>query len=144
MRINERWLGDTVVLDLHGPLNGPEGTARLGATVHRLAGAGRPQLIVNLEEVPSIDAAGCGALADAYSVITRNGGIIRLAHLNKRLHDLVVITRLVTVFDIVASVEDAVRGGPGVTPNPLTAASAVPRLPQAPLGSIQGFRLQCS
>ena len=139
MRIAERWLGDTIVLDLHGPLHGPEGTERLGAAVHRLASAGRPQLIVNLEGVPSIDAAGLGALADAYSVITRSGGTLRLAHLNKRLHDLVVITRLVTVFDIVDSVEDPVRGGSGVTPNPLTAGSAVPQLSQAPLGSIQSF-----
>ena len=139
MRITERWLGDTIVLDLHGPLNGPEGTERLGATVHRLAGAGRPQLVVNLEDVPSIDAAGLGTLAEAYCDITRNGGTIRLAHLNKRLHDLVVITRLVTVFDIVDSVEDQVRSGSGVTPSPLTAGSAVPQLSQAPLGSIQSF-----
>ena len=137
MRITERWLGDTIVLDLHGPLNGPEGTERLGETVHRLAGAGRPQLIVNLEDVPSIDAAGLGALADAYCAITRNGGAIRLAHLNNRLHDLLVITRLVTVFDIVDSVEHAVRSGSGATPNRLTATLAVPRLPHAPLGSIQ-------
>ena len=139
MRITERWLGDAVVLDLHGPLNCPEGTERLRAAVHRLASAGRLQLIVNLEDVPSIDAAGLGALADAYSVITRTGGTIRLAHLNKRLHDLIVITRLVTVFEIVDSVEDQARSGSGVTPNPLTAGSAVPQLSRAPLGSIQPF-----
>ena len=139
MRIAERWLGDTIVLDVHGPLNGPEGTERLGAAVRRLASAGRLHLVVNLEDVPLIDAAGLGALADAYLVVTRHGGTFKLAHLTKRLHDLIVITRLVTVFDIVDSVEDAVCSGSGVTPNPLKAGSAVAQLSQAPLGSIQRF-----
>ena len=78
-------------------------------------------------------------MVDAHSVVTRHGGTLTLAHLTKRLHDLIVITRLVTVFDIVDSVEDQVRSGSGVTPNPLTAGSAVPQLSQAPLGSIQRF-----
>ncbi len=139
MTITERWRGNTIVLDLHGPLNGPWGTERLGETVHRLASAGRPQLVVNLKDVPSIDAAGLGALVDAYSVVTRHGGTFTLAHLTKRLHDLIVITRLVTVFDVVDSVEEAVRGGSGVTPNPLTAGSTVAQLSQVSLGSIQRF-----
>ena len=139
MRITERRLANTIVLDLHGPLNGPEGTERLGDTVHRLASGGRLQLVVNLEDVPAIDAAGLGALVDAYSVVSRHDGTFKLAHLTKRLHDLIVITRLVTVFDIVDSVEDAVQSGSEVTPNPLTAGSAVPQLSQAPLGSIRRF-----
>ena len=139
MRITERWLGDTTILDLQGPLTGPEGTERLGATVHRLNRAGRQQLVVNLEDVPSIDAAGLGALVDAYSVTTRNGGTLKLAHLAKRLHDLIVITRLVTVFDIFDSVEDAIRNGSEVTPNPLTTSPVAPQVSQASLGSIQRF-----
>ena len=139
MRIAERCVGDTIALNLHGPLNGPEGTERLGAAVRRLASAGRLHLVVNLEDVPLIDAAGLGALVDAYSVVTRHGGTFALAHLTKRLHDLIVITRLVTVFDVVDSVEEAVRGGSGVTPNPLTASSTVAQLSQVSLGSIQRF-----
>ena len=139
MRIIERSLGHTTILDLHGALTGPEGTERLGASIHRLTHAGRQQLVVNLEDVPSIDAAGLGTLVDAYSVITRNSGTLRLAHLTKRLHDLIVITRLVTVFDIFDSVEDAIRNGSRATPNPVTTSSAVPQLSQASLGSIECF-----
>lgn len=112
VRITERSIGDLTVLDLHGPLFGPEATERFGATVHRLA---RQRLVVNLEDVPSMDAAGLGALVDAYRVMTCNGGTFRLAHVTKRLHDLIVITRLVTVFDIFDSVGDAIRDGSGVT-----------------------------
>ena len=140
MRITERWLGDTTtILDLQGPLTGPEGTELLRAIVHDLTRAGPQQLVVNLEDVPSIDAAGLGALVDAYCVTTRNGGTLKLAHLNKRLHDLIVLTRLVTVFDIFDSVEEAIRDGSGVTPSPFSTSSALPQLPQASLGSIQGF-----
>ena len=137
MRMTERWLGDATILDLHGALTGPEGTERLGAAIHRLTHAGRQQFVVNLEDVPTIDAAGLGALVDAYCVITRHCGTLRLAHLGKRLHDLIVITRLVTVFDIFDSVEDAIRNGSRATPNPPTTSSAVPQLSRASLGSME-------
>ena len=57
MHITERSIGDAIVLDLRGPLFGPETTGRFGAAIGRLARAGRRRVVVNLAEVPSIDAA---------------------------------------------------------------------------------------
>lgn len=139
MRITERSIGDATVLDLHGPLFGPDGTELLSATIHRLAHAGRRQLVVNLEDVPSIDAAGLGALVDAYTVMIHTCGSFKLAHIARRLHDLIVITRLVTVFDIFDSVEEAIGHSSGATQNPAPTSSAMPQLSQASLGSIQRF-----
>jgi anti-sigma B factor antagonist len=140
MQITERSIGDATILDLRGTLFGPDATERLGAAIRRLARAGRQQLVVNLADVPSIDAAGLGALVDAYSVVTRNRGTLRLTNVARRLHDLIVITRLVTVFDIFDSVEDAIRHGSEGAPTPSTATrQVVPQLSQASLGSIERF-----
>ena len=84
MQITERSIGDTTILDLHGTLYGPDATARLGETIRRLARAGRQQFVVNLANVPSIDAAGLGALVDAYCVVTRNRGTLGLANVTRR------------------------------------------------------------
>ena len=140
MQINERSIGDTTILDLRGTLFGPEAMERLGAAIRRLARAGRHRLVVNLADVPSIDAAGLGALVDAYCLVSRNRGTLGLANVTRRLHDLIVITRLVTVFDIFDSVEDAVRRGAEPAPAPSTATrSLAPQLSRASLGSIQRF-----
>ena len=136
MQITERSIGDTTILDLHGTLYGPDATARLGETIRRLAHAGRQQFVVNLADVPSIDAAGLGALVDAYCFVSRNRGTLGLANVTRRLHDLIVITRLVTVFDIFDSVEDAIRRSSRVAPTPLTTHPVMPQLSQASLGSI--------
>jgi anti-sigma B factor antagonist len=140
MQITERSIEDATILDLRGTLFGLDATERLGAAIRRLARAGRRRLVVNLADVPSIDAAGLGALVDAHCVITRNRGSLRLANVTRRLHDLIVITRLVTVFDIFDSVEDAIRRGTEAAPAQSTAThSFVPQLSRASLSSIQRF-----
>jgi anti-sigma B factor antagonist len=140
MQITERSNGNTTILDLRGTLFGPDATERLGAAIRRLSRAGRHRLVVNLADVPSIDAAGLGALVDAYCLVSRNRGTLGLANVTRRLHDLIVITRLVTVFDIFDSVEDAVRRGAEAAPAPSTATrSLAPQLSRASLGSIQRF-----
>ena len=140
MQITERPIGDTTILDLRGTLFGPEATELLGAAIRRLARAGRHRIVVNLADVPSIDAAGLGALVDAYCLVSRNRGTLGLANVTRRLHDLIVITRLVTVFDIFDSVEDAVGRGAEASPAPSTATpSLAPQLSRASLGSIQRF-----
>jgi anti-sigma B factor antagonist len=140
MQITERTIEDATILDLRGTLFGPDATELLGAAIRRLVRAGRHRLVVNLADVPSIDASGLGALVDAYCVVTRNRGTLGLANVTRRLHDLIVITRLVTVFDIFDSVEDAIGRGTEAAAAPSTAAySFVPQLSRESLGSIQRF-----
>src|SRR6202171_556644 len=113
MRIIEQPIRDTTILELHGALTGPAAVELLDATIHRVTRAGRQRLVVNLEDVPSIDAGGLGALVAAYGVVRRNGGTLRLAHVAKRVHELLVVCRLVSIFETFDSVEDAVSAGSG-------------------------------
>jgi anti-sigma B factor antagonist len=130
MRINQRQLGDVVVLDVAGPIAGHNAAEAVRSAVD---GHSRPgsSVVVNLARVPAVDLAGLSALVDSYSDMRRAGGVLRLAGITNRIHDLLVITRLLTVFEVFDSVEDAVGG-----PTPAYSESA---LSTASLGIIQRF-----
>ncbi len=108
MKISERQFGDALVLDLAGPLAGGKAAALINSAVRRHGQAGQRLVVANLGKVPSVDLAGLGALVEAYRTMRAAGGVLRLAAITKRIHDLVVITRLLTVFDTYDSVEEAV------------------------------------
>jgi anti-sigma B factor antagonist len=109
VRICERRFGDATVLDLTGPLVAGKADGLIEAAVRRQVLDGRRIVIVNLGHVPSIDAAGLGALVVAYTTMRRAGGAFRLACVTKRIHDVLAITRLTAIFDIFDCVERAVN-----------------------------------
>ena len=135
MTIKERQFGEVVVLDLAGAIAGSQARAKLDDAVRRHNRTGTRVVVANLGRVPSMDVSGLSALVDAYRTLQTAGGVLRLACVTKRLGDLLVITRLLTVFDTFDSVEDAVG----------SVARAEARVPQAPgaaamsLSTIQHF-----
>ena len=108
MNISERQFEHAVVLDVTGPIAGPDAAGMIDATVRRHAKAGTRVLVANLGRVPLVDLAGLGALVEAHITMQQASGAFRLACVTKRIHDLVVITRLVTVIDTFDSVEEAI------------------------------------
>lgn len=134
MRITERQFGDVVVLDLRGAIAGPKAVEMLDAAVRRHCRGSARTVVANLGGVPSVDLAGLGALADAHMALQQASGIFKLACVTKRIDDLVVITRLLTVFDTYDSVEEAVSGA---TPAYAGVKAAEPSLMS--LGTIHRF-----
>jgi anti-sigma B factor antagonist len=126
MRIGERRFGDAVVLDLAGAIVGGKARTAIDEAVRRHNRTGTHTLVVNLGGVPSMDLAGLSTLVDACRRIRQAGGVLRLACVTKRIGDLLVITRLLTVFDTFDSVEDAV----GMV---IPADAGKPDAPKAPL-----------
>jgi anti-sigma B factor antagonist len=131
MRITERQCGDAVVLDLHGPIAGRKAAGILEAAVRRHCGAGVRSVVANLGGVPSVDLAGLGALLDAYLAMRQASGAFKVACITKRIDDLIVITRLLTIFETYDSVEEAVGGA-----SPAYAGEPSLRLPLLPRGTI--------
>jgi anti-sigma B factor antagonist len=121
MLITQWSFRDAAVLDMHGILMGPQATDLLAAAVRRAMRTGARRVVLNLGDVPSIDAAGLGALVAAYGVVKRRGGTLRLARAARRVHALLVMCRLVTIFETFDSVEAAVadRAGPGPDSSPM-------------------------
>ena len=110
MRINERHLNGVPGLELEGTLTCPLSDSLVDA-VRRVATEGPPRLVIHLGGVPSIDAAGLGALVSAFRVVTSYGGMLRLAQVPNRVQTLLDLCRLSSVFGIFDSVEAAVGAG---------------------------------
>jgi anti-sigma B factor antagonist len=109
MQIEERAVGDVVVLDLKGKITLGEGDELLKDKVNSLVNQGHKKIVLNLAEVPYIDSAGLGEVVRTYTTVSRQGGSIKLLNLTKRITDLLSITKLLTVFETFDSEGEAVR-----------------------------------
>ena len=109
MQIEERAVGDVVVLDLKGKITLGEGDELLTDKVNSLVNQGQKKIVLNLADVPYIDNAGLGEIVRTYTTVSRQGGSLKLLNLTKRITDLLSITKLLTVFETYDSENDAVR-----------------------------------
>ena len=100
MKTVTRQVGRVIVLDVSGRITLGEGNVMLREIVRDLAEKGNNNIVLNLGEVVYIDSSGVGELVKAHATIRNKGGILKLTNLNKRVHDLLQMTRLSNVFDI--------------------------------------------
>ncbi|HEX3740797.1 MAG TPA: STAS domain-containing protein [Terriglobales bacterium] len=107
MEAATRQVRDIVVIDISGRISLGEGNVMLREMVHELAAKGNKKIILNLGEVTYMDSSGLGELVKAHTTIRNKGGHLKLANLNKRVHDLLQMTRLSAVFDIQKDEESA-------------------------------------
>src|SRR3954467_14233547 len=109
MQIQERAVGDVMVLDLKGKVTLGEGDELLKDKVNSLLNQGQKKIVLNLAEVPYIDSAGLGEIVRTYTTVSRQSGSLKLLNLTKRITDLLAITKLLTVFETFDSENDAVQ-----------------------------------
>ena len=109
MQIEERAIGDVVVLDLKGKITLGEGDELLKDKVNSLVNQGKKKIVLNLADVPYIDSAGLGEVVRTYTTVSRQGGSLKLLNLTKRISDLLSITKLLTVFETFESENEAIR-----------------------------------
>src|SRR5260221_9933063 len=109
MQIEERGVGDVVVLDLKGKITLGEGDELLKDKVNSMVNQGHKKIVLNLGGVPYVDSAGLGEIVRTYTTVSRQGGSLKLLNLTKRIADLLSITKLLTVFETFDSESDAVK-----------------------------------
>ena len=109
MQIEERAVGDVVLLDLKGKITLGEGDELLKDKVNSLVNQGHKKIVLNLADVPYIDSAGLGEVVRTYTTVSRQGGSLKLLNLTNRITDLLSITKLLTVFETFDSENEAVR-----------------------------------
>lgn len=109
MQIEERAVGDVLVLDVKGRITLGEGDEILKDKVNSLLNQGKKKIVLNLADVPYIDSAGLGEIVRTYTTVSRQGGSLKLLSLTKRITDLLAITKLLTVFETYESENDAVQ-----------------------------------
>jgi anti-sigma B factor antagonist len=108
MTIEQRNAGDVVVLSINGDIamNGA-GVSEVADQVRRLLEEGHDRLVLDLGHVRYVDSAGLGELVHAFSAVRTRGGEMKLLNVTKRLNNLLVVTRLLTVFDCYDQEADA-------------------------------------
>ena len=95
-----REFGGVTVIDLDGRITLGEGSALLRDLIRKNLDAGNKKIVMNLAGVSYIDSTGLGELVSAYRLVKSQGGDLKLLNLNKKVSDLLQITRLYAVFDI--------------------------------------------
>lgn len=109
MEIAERKVGSVVVVDVKGKITlGDGGDVLLRDKIRSLAQQGERKIVLNLAQVSYVDSAGLGEIVQGYATLTKNGGAMKLLNVTKRIHDLLAITKLLTVFECFDSETDAV------------------------------------
>jgi anti-sigma B factor antagonist len=98
-RIDERVVGDVVILDLRGRMTVSEESKPAADTVRRLLAEGRTRILLNLAHVPFIDSLGIGDIARAFAATKRAGGELRVCGVNDRIRAVLVATQLTSVID---------------------------------------------
>jgi anti-sigma B factor antagonist len=101
--------GGATIVDLSGRITLGEGSALLRETVRDLLNKGQKRIILNLGDVNYIDSSGIGELVSGFTTVKNQGGELKLLHLTKKVHDLLQITKLYTVFDVHSDEQAAVR-----------------------------------
>jgi anti-sigma B factor antagonist len=99
MDIAQRQIGDVTVLDLSGKITSTDSDGRLKEKVTGLVTEGKKKLVLNLSDVSFIDSSGLGETVACYTTARGNGGEVKLVGATKRIKDLLVMTKLITVFD---------------------------------------------
>ena len=88
------------IVDLRGRITLGDGSVTVRNTVHDLLAKGQKNILLNLGDVNYIDSSGIGELVSAFTTAKKQGGELKLLNLSKRVHDLLQITKLYTVFDV--------------------------------------------
>jgi anti-sigma B factor antagonist len=100
LEIRQRHIDDVTILDLIGKITIGDGSLQMRDAVNRLLDAGRKQIVLNLEGVAYMDSSGIGELVSRHTTTKNQGGKLKLLKLPKKIKDLLMITRLLTVFEI--------------------------------------------
>lgn len=104
-----REVGDVAVIDFSGKITLGEGSAVVRQMVRDLIANGRRKILFDLSDVDYIDSSGIGEMVAAYTAVRSANGELKLIHLTRRVHDIMQITRLFTVFDVQADEGAALR-----------------------------------
>ena len=109
LEVTERQAGDFTILDMNGSVRLGEGAISLRNSIRGLVDDGKKKILLNLSGVKNIDSSGIGELIANYTTVSRDGGQLKLLNLTEKIQNLLVITKLLTVFDSYDNEADALN-----------------------------------
>lgn len=108
IQVTCRRIDPVTVVDVGGRITLGDGSTRLRETLQDLLARGEKNILLNLGEVSYIDSSGLGELVHGFTQVRKQGGNLKLLHLTRKVHDLLQITKLYTVFDVQDDEADAI------------------------------------
>jgi anti-sigma B factor antagonist len=100
LKATVRQVDSVTVVDMSGRITLGEGCSQMRELIREQVGKGNKNLLLNLGDVTYIDSSGIGELVSAFTAVSNQGGSLKLLNLTKKVHDLLQITKLYTVFDV--------------------------------------------
>jgi len=100
LKTSTRQIDGVTIVDCSGRITLGEGSVVMRDVVKDLLGKGQKKILLNLGDVNYIDSSGIGELVAAFTTVRNQGGELKLLNLTKKVHDLLQITKLYTVFDV--------------------------------------------
>lgn len=107
MTMTEKLSGDVVILELSGKIMGGPDAVILNDKLHELIEAGKTKIVADLEKVNWMNSSGLGILIGGLTTMRNNGGDLKLANITDRIQSLLMITKLLTVFESFETIEKA-------------------------------------
>ena len=100
MPISERQIGDVTIIDLSGKLSNSDESGHLKEKVSSVFFQGRKKVLINVKDLSYIDSSGLGELVACLATARRNSGEVKISNLGQRVQDLMIMTKLLAVFDV--------------------------------------------
>lgn len=107
MRIDERTVGDITILEISGQITADRGQTYLKDKIHSLVSQDRTKILIDLGNVTFVDSTGLGEIIASLTTVSKSQGALKLMRVTKRLNDLLIITKLINVFDTFDTEADA-------------------------------------
>lgn len=109
VKLSTRQVGDVSVMDVSGRITLGEGSSALRDSIRAMVAKGQKKILLNLGDVSYIDSSGIGELVSGFTTVANQSGQLKLLNLNKRVKDLLQITKLYTVFEVHEDEAAAIR-----------------------------------
>jgi anti-sigma B factor antagonist len=109
MKLTDRLEGDIVILEPKGKIMGGPDASLLHDKLYEYIEQNRKKVIIDLGKVDWMNSTGLGILISGYTTLRNHEGQLKLVNVTEKIHSLLTITKLVTVFEAYDSVEEAMR-----------------------------------
>src|SRR5512138_1867069 len=109
MKIEKRKSGNVTILDLKGKILFGDGIDELRQAINGAIKDKDKQLVLNFAEVPYLDSTGLGEVVRSYTTLKKEGGAVKIANLTNKVKDLMMVTKLITVFETFDNENEAVK-----------------------------------
>lgn len=117
LTIAERPAESILILDLKGNIRIGEDSLHIHEKLREVLARGEKRILLNLADVSYIDSSGLGELVGGYATCRREGADLKLLHLTQRVRELMVITKLLIVFDVFDDEGEAIKSFDNVEAN---------------------------